>query len=138
MATTAAAAAAAESPLATSRVIKTLAPGRPGTLRWTRQHGIQLVCVRYRVDAAQRTRYTTVELVVASAPMLHREHPATWVHVAFKGHERDLQGRAVALGAVWDDAAGLWRLPLAVARKLGLRHRVQTPKPPKGRRPGPR
>ncbi len=116
-----------------TRVLKTLTPGAPGTLRWLRVHGARLVCVRYRVDAQEKTRITTVELVVATAPLVHREHPATSVHVWIARHERALRQRAVALGARWDENMQLWCLPLGVACALGLRQRVHTRRPRKTR-----
>jgi hypothetical protein len=116
-----------------TRVLKTLMPGAPGTLRWLRAHGEHLVCVRYRVDAQEKTRITTVELVVATAPLVHREHPSTWVHVWIARHEQALRKRAVALGASWDENMQLWCLPLGVACELGLRQRVHTRRPRKAK-----
>jgi len=45
-------------------VIKKILPGKPGTIRWLRQFGAHLVCVRYRGNATRRVRTTTVEIVV--------------------------------------------------------------------------
>ena len=50
------------------RVVKTLLPAQPGTLKLQRRYGDALLCVRYREDAGGTTRYTIVELVVDSAP----------------------------------------------------------------------
>ena len=45
-------------------VIKKMQPGQPGTKRYIRQYGESLICVRYRRDAANARRLTTVELIV--------------------------------------------------------------------------
>jgi hypothetical protein len=109
-----------------TRVIKTLHPGQPGTQGWLRMHGGQLLCVRYRVDALERTRYTTIELLVASAPLHHREHPATQVYAALDGKNRALRESAQRLGAQWDEANRMWRMSLAAAQALGIKHEVHT------------
>jgi hypothetical protein len=109
-----------------TRVIKTLHPGQPGTHGWLRMHGAQLLCVRYRIDALQRTRYTTVELLVATAPMHHRDHPATEVYAALDRKEHALLNGARRLGARWDETMQMWRMSLATAQMLGIEHKVQT------------
>lgn len=43
-----------------------LRPGQRGTKRWLAHYGEQIVCIRYRYDALQRKRYTTVEIIVAT------------------------------------------------------------------------
>ncbi len=43
-----------------------LRPGQRGTKRWLARYGEQLVRVRYRYDAQQCKRYTTVEIIVAT------------------------------------------------------------------------
>lgn len=56
-------------PVAAQRVIKKLAPDRPGAQRLAQRFGDALVCVRHRVDASGRTRFTTVELLVEQTPV---------------------------------------------------------------------
>jgi len=51
-------------------VIKTLNAGTPGTRRYQRKFGDDLVCVRYRTDEAGRRRLTTVEIIVEQTPLL--------------------------------------------------------------------
>lgn len=109
-----------------TRVIKTLHPGQAGTHGWLRLHGGQLLCVRYRVDALQRTRYTTIELLVATAPLHHRDHPATEVYAALDHKEPGLLDGARRLGARWDETSQMWRMSLAAAQALGIKHKVHT------------
>lgn len=109
-----------------TRVIRTLHPGQPGTQGWLRMYASQLLCVRYRVDARDRTRYTTVELLVATAPMHHREHPATQVYAALDGPQHALLTNTPPLDAEWDEASQMWRMSLATARVLGSQHHAHT------------
>jgi hypothetical protein len=46
----------------------TVRPGQRGTKKLVRRFGERLICVRYRYDASQRKRFTTVELIVDEAP----------------------------------------------------------------------
>ena len=45
-----------------------LHPGQRGTKQWLSIYGDRLVCARYRYDAQQQKRYTTVEIIVAEGP----------------------------------------------------------------------
>ena len=69
--------------LASSRVVKKMSPGQPGALKLARRYGDALVCVRYRLDAQGRHRYTTVELVVDSAPLQVRSERIVMVRLDF-------------------------------------------------------
>ena len=46
----------------------TLQPGQKGTKKLYDRYGDQLVCVRYRYDAARQRRLKTVELIVEEVP----------------------------------------------------------------------
>jgi hypothetical protein len=62
-----------DDPWQTTHVVKTLWPPQPGTVALRDLHGAALVCVRYRRDLSNSYRYTTVEVVVAHAPIRHRK-----------------------------------------------------------------
>ncbi|MBL8289689.1 MAG: hypothetical protein JNL85_17030 [Rubrivivax sp.] len=51
------------------RVVKKLPLGAKGAHKLAQQFGEALVCVRHRVDAQARFRYTTVERRVEKAPI---------------------------------------------------------------------
>jgi hypothetical protein len=104
------------------RVAKKLLPGQPGTVKLARRHGDALVCVRYRVDTANRERYTTVELIVDRAPIGARTDCIVAVRVRYE--EEALQRQIKQHGARWDPKAKLWRMPQSVASRLGLRGRI--------------
>ena len=104
------------------RVSKKLQPGQPGTLKLARRFGNALVCVRYRLDADAQRRYTTVELIVDQSPMVNRTDRLVGVRVRYA--EAELRQVVRDHGAIWDQRAGLWRMPLRIATRLGLRERI--------------
>lgn len=114
---------------------KTLHPGDRGTRKLLKRHGDDLVCVRYRYDAAGQTRLTTVELVVDRAPLKRprRLPPSAVVSVKAEAWEKPLHERLKKAGARWDPALRLWRMRYDTAFALGLGRRIQrTPARPGG------
>jgi hypothetical protein len=105
-------------------VVKTLRPGLPGTRKWQRQYGDQLVCVRYRHDDRKLYRLTTVELVVDQAPI----HPKAFNQASFgiqvDRDERHLIATLRAAGARWDPALKAWWLRGDRIRQLRLVDRI--------------
>jgi hypothetical protein len=101
-------------------VTKTLWPGQAGTVKLGRQWGHTLVCVRYRRDATGTTRYTTVELLIDTAPIQKRRSDRTIVGVKIAPHDMALRTHAMAMGAKWNRRARLWTMSFKVARTLGL------------------
>lgn len=112
--------------LATSRVTKKLAPGQPGTKRLVGTHGDALVCVRYRHDRLKLYRFTTVELVVDTAPLHPRRFDAATFGVHLERHEQALRCALKAAGARWDPTDRLWWLRGETIRRLGLVDRIWT------------
>jgi len=109
------------------RVGLTLRPGQRGTKRLTSQYGAQLVCVRYRYDAAQKKRYKTVELIVDVqdwAPPAAPIAPNTMVSVRIGLHETQLQRRVREAGGYWNLALKLWALRYDKVVALGLIDRI--------------
>lgn len=113
-----------------SRVGKKLTPGHPGTLRYQRQFGDALVCVRYRIHPETARRYTTVEIVVDekqpagfTAPGNMPDKALIALTIAYG--ETELRQRVKQAGGVWDQEKKIWRLPYGIARKLGLHGRIR-------------
>lgn len=104
------------------RVIKKLPPGSKGALKLAQQFGPALVCVRHRVDAQARHRYTTVELLVEKTPI--RARPQATVAVRIEGHEKGLQQVVKAAGARWDGRERVWRMPKRLVGILRLSNRL--------------
>ncbi len=107
-----------------TRVTKKLSPLQAGARKLTRLYGDALVCVRYRQDLQGHYRYTTVEIVVERMPLVRRTAMAKRVKVRIAFQETHLHQTAEDHGATWDDRTCLWEMPLGVAKKLGLLHRV--------------
>lgn len=105
-----------------TKVMRSMRPGAPGTLRLALRHGASLVCVRYRENEAGNLRYTTVELVVDCRPT-----GASLVAVPVAWQEHALRATLKALGARWDPHNRTWLLKLKEARRLKLLNRVTAP-----------
>ncbi len=103
-----------------TRIAKRLAPDQPGAKKLARQYGNALVCVRYRHDAAQGLRYTTVELVVEQAQLPAKRARNTTVFVHISHLAAALKAQAQANGARWDTSRQAWRMSLQTARQLGI------------------
>jgi hypothetical protein len=111
----------------------TLRPGQRGTKKLVERFGDRLICVRYRYDASQRKRFTTVELVGEEAPWRSaipsrgtRPIGETSEQVAVRVGYREevLRQQVKAAGGRWDADRRLWQLPLSRARALGLVDRI--------------
>ena len=107
----------------------TLRPGQKGTKALVEEHGLRLVCVRYRYDAAAHVRYKTVELIVEQVPWNPVEQPPaidrkpgrppSLVGVAVAWDDRVLRQRVKDAGGRWIHTERLWVLPLGAAKRLG-------------------
>ena len=120
-----------------SVVGSTMRPGAPGTAKSLRDWGDRLVAVRYRYAGDPPTRFTTIELVVASAPW--RVSPTRQVLVEVKSWEWDLREKVKAAGGKFVPKAMRWRIRYDRALALGLKdrasflvpHAAHTPNTPK-------
>jgi len=104
------------------RVVKKLAPTSRGAIRLRDQFGETLICVRHRVDARARFRFTTVELLVDRSAI--KPKPQKLVGIRVDWNEQPLQEVVRAAGAKWDAKARLWRLPRRLVGILRLTDRV--------------
>jgi hypothetical protein len=108
------------------RVTKKLAPTNRGAIKLRQQFGDTLVCVRHRVDAQAKYRYTTVELLVDVTEMQPRQ--VQMVNIRVNPREYGLRAVVRSAGAVWDHKLGLWRIPKRIATVLRLTPRIVKPK----------
>lgn len=120
-------------------VIKTLNAGVPGTRRYQRKYGDDLVCVRYRTDETGRRRLTTVEIIVEQTPLsaprnrvaktsrapTPESRQRLLVRIGFE--EEQLRERIKQAGGWWLPKEKLWRLPRATVQALKLESRVVRP-----------
>jgi hypothetical protein len=105
------------------RVVKKLAPSSRGAIKLAVQFGQTLLCVRHRVDADAKTRFTTVELLVGQAPIKAR--PQRYVSVQIGWNEHALRSIVKEAGAQWDGKEKAWRMPRRLAGILRLTHRIK-------------
>jgi hypothetical protein len=114
-------------------VIKKMQPGQPGTKRYIRQYGESLICVRYRRDAANARRLTTVELIVDEGfyqretnPIIKAMYPNpnrnVYVRVGYE--ESVLRMQIKTAGARWVAEKKLWQMRYRDVQKLGLKDRI--------------
>lgn len=96
----------------------TMRPGTRGTAKLVRDYGDRLISVRYRYSDTPPTRFTTVEIVVATAPW--KVSPRRNVHVDVKSWEADLREKIRAVGGKWVPKAARWRMRYDRALGLGI------------------
>jgi hypothetical protein len=117
-------------------VIKTLNAGSPGTKRYQKQYGGNLVCVRYRKDEAGKRRLTTVEIIVDDTPLqpprrktsktaATRNSQRVLLRIGYE--EEELRERIKQAGGWWLPRERLWRLPFQAVEALKLQSRVVRP-----------
>lgn len=102
---------------------RTLLPGQKGTKKFQDRYGAELYCVRYRYDAAQGKRFTTVELIVDQSAWTPPAKPAV-VGVRVELKETDLQRRIKQVGGKWNREKGVWEIAYEQALRLGLQKRI--------------
>jgi hypothetical protein len=100
----------------------TLTPGANGTKKLVERYGDRLVCVRYRYDEERRRRIKTVELIEDETEWAP---PGTLYLVEIGWAEQALRERAKELGARWDPARRVWRIPRATVRALDAEDRIR-------------
>lgn len=104
------------------RVVKKLSPNSRGAIKLAEQFGGTLLCVRHRVDAKAKFRFTTVELLVGRAPIKVKSQQ--YVGVQIDWNELSLQQVVKNAGAKWDANAKVWRMPRRLVGILRLTDRV--------------
>ena len=103
-----------------------LIPGQKGTKKHLARYGAQLVCVRYRYDAKQRRRCTTVELIIEESswtPPLIEPETLVGVRIAFQ--EVELQRKVKQAGGKWNPTRRVWEMRKDRAIELSLDDRIE-------------
>ena len=101
------------------------APSSRGAIKLAQRFGETLICVRHRVDAEAKIRFTTVELLVDRAPITPK--PQKFVSVQIDWNEQTLRRLVKEAGARWDGSAKVWRMPRRLAGILRLTRRIEKP-----------
>ncbi|WP_246125818.1 hypothetical protein [Geobacter argillaceus] len=104
-----------------------LKPGQKGTKAMVEKYGEDLVCIRYRYDAASRTRIKTVELVVERKQLPDKAQSVTddaLVPVQIAYGEKDLGKMARSAGGRWDPDVKLWYIPYSKIKGTELEKHI--------------
>jgi len=108
------------------KIKATMLPGQNGTKELLRRYGDQLVCVRYRYDAARNKRLKTVELIVDEQDWVPgvniRPDRPVLLRIAYG--ESDLRERVKEAGGYWNPAKKAWVLASGKVLEMGLERRV--------------
>ena len=112
----------------------TLRPGQRGTKRLMTMYGDRLVCVRYRYDAEQRKRVTTVEIVHEESDWTPNPPKQPYAEEVVVGvrigiNERDLQRAIKSVGGKWNPPRRVWELFYRDVMKLGWHDRLEETAP---------
>jgi hypothetical protein len=105
------------------RVVKKLPPSSNGAIKLAEQFGKTLLCVRHRVDPEAKIRFTTVELLVAQAPIKVKTQRLVSVQLDWK--DNALRKIVMDAGAKRDGKNKLWRMPRRLASILRLTDRIK-------------
>lgn len=108
----------------TKRILKR---GQPGTKKFERIYGDDLVCVRYKYDYKNKKRYKTIELIVDREPWTPGQNDTfsnKKICVQVHYGERELAKKVKESGGVWVKAVGLWLVPLQAIIDLSIECRV--------------
>jgi hypothetical protein len=112
-------------------VIRTIKPGMPGSRRFQKHWGENLVAVRYRRGANKA--YTTIEIIVdereqavppVSLNAVHSFKRQQLVAVPIAFEERVLRAAAMRCNAMWSVEQKVWVMPYSSAVALGVHKRV--------------
>lgn len=103
-----------------TRVVKKIAPQRPGARKLAQRYGSALVCVRHREDPGGTTRYTTVELVVDSTPITRRRPDNELLAIRPDPHNQQVRDDIISARGQWDSTLRAWWLTRKEARRLNL------------------
>jgi hypothetical protein len=111
----------------TSKIKRTLTPGKPGTKKFVAEYGDRLVCARYRYDAERQCKLTTVEVIADCTPWEPdpQRIPANKVMSLNVEYGEVEVGRAVrSAGGTWDKQQKVWKLAYQQVVTLGLTDRI--------------
>lgn len=108
------------------KVRATLLPGQKGTRELVKRYGDQLVCVRYRYDAARQKRLKTVELIIDEQDWVPGIiFPTTGRVLLRVGYgETELREAVKAQGGFWDPEKKAWVLAWRKVMEMGLEQRI--------------
>ncbi len=115
------------------KVIKTIAVGEKGSVKFVKKWGKQLLLVRYREDEKNQDIVTTLEIVVETRAKMGKNKRQIG-HLSVKSKAvvgvrigidvLELRAKVKAAEAIWDSNKMLWRMRYEDAIALGLKNRI--------------
>jgi len=109
------------------KIKKVLRPGQPGTKKWLKKYGDNLLCVRYRYDAIKRRKITSVELIVEEGAWVEKcqKIPRNKIMPIRVSYEETYMRRLVkSAGGKWNNSKKAWEIPYGEILDLGLEDRI--------------
>ena len=106
---------------------KILYAGQPGTKKWVKKYGKNLIAVRYKYDAFKNQKMITVELLADKKSWQKNENKIPKnkiVKIKINYGEVDLGRKVKSFGAKWDKKEKLWKMRYDVVQALGLEDRL--------------
>ena len=107
--------------------VKKLSRGKPGTKKWIRKYGDELICVRYRYDSELNERMITVELKVDSGSWKKNRKgiPDNKImNIKINYEEIDLRNKIKSFGGIWNKKKKVWELSYKFVKSLSLTDRI--------------
>ena len=104
-----------------------LAPGQPGTIKYYKKHGKNLVCVRYKYDIAKKEKIKTIELIVKREPWEPdgKRMPANKiVSIRIDINEIELRQKVKMLSGRWNSKEKVWKIAYGKVKILNLEERI--------------
>ncbi len=107
--------------------VKKLIHGKPGTKKWIRKYGDELICVRYRYVSELNERMITVELKVDSGRWKKNrkgipDNKIMNIKINYK--EIDLRNKIKSMGGMWNKEKKVWELSYKFVKSLSLTDRI--------------
>jgi hypothetical protein len=100
-----------------------LVPGQPGTKKYFKKYGKNLVCVRYKYDSAKKEKIKTIELIVKREPWEPegKKIPVNKiVSIRIYIDELELRQKVKMLGGRWNSKEKVWKIAYGKVKILNL------------------
>ena len=101
--------------------------GQPGTKKFQKIYGDDLICIRYKCDYKRKKRYKTIELLVDEKdwnPPVNDAYRYRRIYIKILGSEETMRERIISAGGIWNGEKKLWKVPIQVVWDLGLEDRL--------------
>ena len=106
---------------------KNLKPGQPGTEKYVRQFGDELVCIRHRYSKSDKKKIVTAEIVIEKkewSPDYRRIPHNKIMDLRVAYEEKRIREMIKQVGGRWNPNRKVWQLPFCQIVSLGLQNRI--------------